>query len=366
MNILLYAAGIAFAFGLVIFVHEFGHFFVAKKSGVKVERFSFGLGPEMFGFKWGETRYCIAWLPLGGEVRMAGEFPDGEGNPAPVEPGEDTSRHFFSQPWYRRILIAFAGPFMNYVLAAVIFFSMLMIWGEAIQTNRTQVGQVMAGMPAEKAGVMPGDRVVSVQGEPVDDFADLAAKIHNRPDQATDLIFLRDGKEIKLTIVPQNEKGTGLIGIKPADPIVARQKIGVVASVKKSFAQCWDISAGTLYYLGQKIMARQRPDVAGPLGIGQVIVKAVKSGPEDFFFLIAMISVAIGLFNLFPIPMLDGGHVLYYVIEGIRGRPLSPNIMGKANIVGLAFLLSLLVFATMNDVQRFKAMRQKPEIAQSK
>ncbi len=113
-------------------------------------------------------------------------------------------------------------------------------------------------------------------------------------------------------------------------------------------------------------MARQRPDVAGPLGIGQVIVKAVKSGPEDFFFLIAMISVAIGLFNLFPIPMLDGGHVLYYVIEGIRGRPLSPNIMGKANIVGLAFLLSLLVFATMNDVQRFKAMRQKPEIAQSK
>ena len=176
------AAAIAFAFGLVIFVHEFGHFIVAKKSGVKVDRFSFGLGPEMIGFQMGETRYCIAWLPLGGEVRMAGEFldPEDETKKQNNEPGdqqksvEDTSRHFFSQPWYRRVLIAFAGPFMNYALAALIFFGMLMVWGESIQTNKTEVGEVVAGMPAEKAGLLKGDNILSIQGEKVEDFVTLA------------------------------------------------------------------------------------------------------------------------------------------------------------------------------------------------
>jgi regulator of sigma E protease len=366
MTYLLYAAGIAFAFGLVIFVHEFGHFIVAKKSGVKVERFSFGLGPEMFGFKWGETRYCIAWLPLGGEVRMAGELldedtetevrADEEKPVAPAEFIEDTSRHFFSQPWHRRVLIALAGPFMNYVLAIVIFFGMLMIWGESVQTNKTQVGEVVAGMPAEKAGLKTGDRIISVQGQPVEDFMALAQKIHDRPNLETAIAFSRDGQPMELNIVPQQQgsSGPGMIGIKPADAVVEKHKIGLLASAKKSVWQCWNISSFTLYYLGKKIIDRERPDMAGPLGIGQVIVKAVKSGPEDFFYLIALISVAIGLFNLFPIPMLDGGHMLYYIIEGLRGRPLSTKTMGKANAVGMAFLLGLLVFATFNDVQRFR------------
>ncbi len=359
---MLSAIGILFAFGIVIFVHEFGHFIVAKKSGVKVERFSFGLGPEMFGFKWGETRYCVAWLPLGGEVRMAGEMVESDGN-VKVEPSsqEDTSRHFFSQPWYRRVLIAFAGPFMNYVLAILIFFTMLMYWGEAVQTNKTEIGEVMAGMPADKAGLQKGDRVVSVQGEPVDDFISLASKIHVRPDMATDIAFVRAGQEMKVSIIPQRPegKGPGLIGIKPAEPIVERNKLGPIDATKKAVWQCWNISAFTVYSLYNAVKERQKIDVAGPLGIGQVISKAVKSGMEDYLYLIAMISVAIGLFNLFPIPMLDGGHVLYYVIEGIRGKPLSMKVMGKANVVGLALLLSLLVFATFNDIQRFNFFKKK-------
>ncbi len=365
MTYLLYAAGIAFAFGMVIFFHEFGHFIVAKKSGVKVERFSFGLGPEMIGFKWGETRYCIAWLPLGGEVRMAGELLDEEApaEPAKTEPVapaefvEDTSRHFFSQPWHRRVLIALAGPAMNYVLATLIFFGMLMIWGESIQTNKTQVGEVVAGMPAEKAGLMKGDTIVSIQNEKVDDFATVKDKISARPGLETEISLLRNGQPMVLKVVPDAQ--TKRIGIAPADAEVVRHKISVLGAAKKSVWQCWNISYFTIYYLGQKIIAHERPDVAGPLGIGQVIVKAVKSGPEDFFYLIALISVAIGLFNLFPIPMLDGGHVLYYVIEGLRGRPLSTKVMGKANAVGMAFLLGLLVFATFNDIQRFRGPKQQ-------
>lgn len=365
INFLIAAAAILFAFGLVILLHEFGHFIVAKKSGVKVERFSFGLGPEMFGFQWGETRYCVAWLPLGGEVRMAGELVDGDDPKKEVDPTIDTSRHFFSQPWHRRILIALAGPAMNYVLAAVIFFGMLMIWGEPIQTNKTQVGEVMAGMPAEKAGLLKGDNIVSIQGDKVEDFMTLASKIHKRPGQETEIVFLRDGKEMKVVLTPQapDAKGPGLIGIKPADPINDKKKLGVIESGKKAVWQCWNISAFTIYYLGRKIVDRERPDMAGPVGISQVILKAAKSGWEDYFYLIAMISVAIGLFNLFPIPMLDGGHILYYLIEGIRRKPLSPKVMGRANVVGLALLLSLLVFSTINDFQR-KHPEEKPAEAQ--
>ncbi|MFN0116903.1 MAG: RIP metalloprotease RseP [Elusimicrobiota bacterium] len=356
--------GVVFAFGLVIFVHEFGHFIVAKKSGVKVERFSFGLGPEMFGFQWGETKYCVAWLPLGGEVRMAGEFGEEE---KVEDPPRDKSRDFFSQPWYRRIAIAFAGPFMNYILAIIIFFGILFINGEPNQTNKTQIGEILAGMPADLAGVKTGDTILKVQGEAVVDFFDMAQKIQARPNQQTDLLIFRDNQELTLSVTPKADEGqkTGLIGIRPADPIYERKKIGVVQSLTLSLRQCWTISSTTVYYLWKKISEREKPDLAGPLGITQVIVKAVKSGWEDFFGLIGMISVAIGLFNLFPIPMLDGGHVVYYVIEGIRGKPVSQKIMGKANMVGMALLLSLLVFATLNDVQRFRGSKKAPETESS-
>ncbi|MCG3203570.1 MAG: Metalloprotease MmpA [Elusimicrobia bacterium] len=368
-SILMTTAGILFAFALVILLHEFGHFIVAKKSGVKVERFSFGLGPEMFGIKIGETRYCVAWIPLGGEVRMAGEMIDTEGE-VKIESDSgssvDTTRHFFSQPWYKRVLIALAGPFMNYVLASVIFFGMLMVWGQSVQTNSTQVGELMAGMPAEKAGLLKGDTILRVQGESVQDFMALREKIQKRPGLETEIVLSREGKEMTLMLTPQQAEGNGpgLIGITPAEAIVERKKVGVWGAAKKSVWQCWNISAFTLYYLGQKIVKREKPDMAGPIGIGQVISKAVKSGWEDYFYLIAMISVAIGLFNLFPIPMLDGGHIFYYLIEGIRGKPLSPKIMGKANVVGLVLLLGLLVFSTMNDLQRFRQTKDKSTEAQ--
>jgi regulator of sigma E protease len=361
MSFLISTAGVLFAFGLVIFVHEFGHFLVAKKSGVKVEQFSFGFGKEIFGFQWGETRYTLNWIPLGGFVKMAGETPEDYKGPAfegksNVDPANaDHSRDFMAQPWYRRFMIAIAGPFMNYLLSSIIFFLMLSVWGEPIQTNRTQVGEVMPGKPAAAAGIKPGDHVLSVNGEKVEDFLEVALKIHGRPEQATEVVVKREDQELKFTVVPEKDtarNNVGIIGIRPATPIQDHKEIGVVDSAKKAVWQCWNISRFTLYYLGQKIVAREKPDVAGPIGITQVIVKAVKTGWEDFFFLIAMISVAIGLFNLFPIPLLDGGHMLYYLIEGITGRPVSEKVMSKANMVGFALLMSLFVFATFNDIQR--------------
>lgn len=365
---LLPTLGVVFAFGLVIFIHEFGHFFVAKKTGVKVEAFAFGFGKEIFGFQWGETRYSINWIPLGGYVRMAGEQPEdyegpvleGKSEEAGSKSAVDKSREFMEQPWYRRIPIVVAGPFMNYVLAFFIFFFMLVLWGQPVQT---QIGAVVPGMPAEKAGLQTGDIVVSVQGEHVDDFSQVAEKIHARPSQPTALVIKRKGEEIAFSVIPQpdeNRDGKGFIGIQPATSTEERIKVGVFQSVQKAAWQCWNISYFTVYYLAKKIGAREKPDLAGPLGIVHVVAKAAKSGLEDLFYLIALISVAIGLFNLFPIPMLDGGHLLYYVIEGIRGKPLSQKTMGKANAVGLALLASLLIFATLNDVQRLWPSKEKP------
>lgn len=358
---------IVFVFGLVIFVHEFGHFIVAKRSGVRVEQFSFGFGKVLFGFTWGETRYTVNWIPLGGYVKMAGDTPEGYTGPqleqAPEEAvTADRSREFFGKPWWHRVLIAIAGPFMNYVLAVIIFVSMLLVWGEPVQLNKTEIGEVMDGMPAQAAGLQKGDRIVSVQGETVENFMDIATRIHGRPEQETEIILMREGDQKTVTVVPDKDKtqGIGLIGIRPADPVHDRLDVGVIRASQLAFYQCWNISAFTLHHLGQKIWSWEKPDVAGPLGIAQVITKAAKAGLEDFFYLIALISVAIGLFNLFPIPLLDGSHILYYVIEGIKGRPLQPKTISRANAIGFVLLMGLVVFATMNDVQRIRNEKASP------
>jgi regulator of sigma E protease len=183
----------------------------------------------------------------------------------------------------------------------------------------------------------------------------MADKIHARPGLETELLVTRAGKEMKISLVPKNEGGIGLIGVRPAIPKLDHKKITLFSSIKKSGWQCWNISAGTVYYLYHAIRYHVKPDLAGPLGITQVIAKTAKQGMEDLMYLLAMISVAIGLFNLFPIPLLDGGHILYYLIEGVRGKPVSQKVIGKVNMVGMAILLGLMVLATFNDVQRLKS-----------
>ncbi|MCB4756150.1 MAG: M50 family metallopeptidase [Elusimicrobia bacterium] len=368
--------GVAFAFGVVIFVHEFGHFIVAKKTGVKVERFAFGFGKEVVGFQWGETRYSINWIPLGGYVKMAGEVPEEyegpvlEGGSAQGSPSiaEDHSRDFLAKPWYLRVPIIVAGPVMNYVLAFFIFFGILVVWGLPIQMNKTDVGEIIAGMPADRAGLKTGDRILRVEGQSVEDFQTIADLIHHRPERPVSLVIHRSGKEVNFNIKTQRDKrtGYGLIGIRPADPVYARKRIGLMESINKSGVQCWNITWLTLSYLGQKIWALEKPDVAGPVGIAQVVAKAVRAGWEDFLYLIGLISVSLGLFNLFPIPLLDGGHVAYNLAEGIRGKPLSQKTISRANTVGMAILLGILTLAFYNDIQRSWMAKEKPPVQQGK
>jgi len=258
---------------------------------------------------------------------------------------------------------------MNYVLAAVLFFMMLMVWGEPYQVNKTQIGEVLDNKPAAKAGLKPGDSVVSVDDQAMEDFISVAMAIRKKPDVSVKLVVKREDQELIFNVIPEKDAtrgGVGMIGIKPATPIQGHTKIGVLGAGKKALWQCWNVSQFTVVYLAQKIYAREKPDVAGPVGITQVIVKAVKAGWEDFLFLIAMISLAIGLFNLFPIPMLDGSHVVYYLLEGIRGKPLTAKTLNRINTVGMVLLLALMVFATINDIQRIGSEHSKPSQEQKK
>jgi regulator of sigma E protease len=352
MDFLIGALGVVFAFGLVIFVHEFGHFIVAKKSGVQVDRFSFGLGPEMFGFQWGETRYCVAWIPLGGEVRMAGEMEPG-GDPSVVR----DSREFFAKPWYRRIPIVLAGPAMNYVLAYVLFAFVFLLWGNPKASSEPVVGDLVDAYPAKAAGLLTGDRMVSVNGKSVFTWTNVAEIIHQNAETPITLSVLREGGEsldFVLTPVRDAVSGRGLIGISPA---VAFSPMPLGEALVAGGQQTVFWTRYTLSYLGDKIVNRQKPDLSGPLGIANIISKSTKSGIQDYLFLIALISLGIGLFNLFPIPMLDGGHLVFFLWEGISRKPVSRRVVQAANVAGLSLLLGILVFATFSDIQR---MRNKP------
>lgn len=360
MQTILSIVGVLFAFGLVIFIHELGHFLVAKKLGVKVEQFSFGFGKEIFGFQWGETRYTVNWLPLGGFVKMAGELPEDYEGPSiekasagdPENLKEDKSREFMAKPWYGRILIALAGPAMNYVMASFIFAMIVFVWGKGIPVATTKIDQLLEGRPAQQAGLKQGDIISHIDGDPVTNFESMAAKINAKANTPIEVQVLRDNETFKYTVVPEDRGGKGLIGIAPATEVIREENVGFVEALGLGVQQSWFISKFTLGHLYSTIRKGEKPDVAGPIGIVQVLNRAVKKGWEEYWGLIGLISVAIGLFNLFPIPMLDGGHILYYLIEGIRGKPLSSKTMGRAQVVGLVFLLGLLVFATTNDLKR--------------
>jgi regulator of sigma E protease len=372
MGIILSIVGVIFAFGLIIFIHEFGHFIVAKKSGVQVDKFSFGFGKEIFGFQWGETRYTVNWLPLGGYVKMAGEIPEdyegpvleGQGSPPKEDERRDKSREFMGLVWYRRIPIVLAGPAMNYVMAAFIFFMAMLWWGEMVRVPTNEVGLVVDGKPAQVAGLKSGDIIIQVDGNEIITFNDIRKYVEDAPGKQMTFLIRRGEEEKEILIVPEKSGEKGKIGITAGSMIFEHEKVSVPQAIGKSIVRCWDISAMTIYHIYSSFVTRTKPDFAGPVGIVKIINMSVKEGWEYYWRLIGLLSVAIGLLNLFPIPLLDGGHLVYFIIEGIRGKPLSTRAMAKANMVGLVLLLSLVIFATYNDVTR-KWPDEKPAVEET-
>ncbi len=337
--------------GLVVVIHELGHLVMARRLGVRVERFTVGFGPEIFGWTSHGIRYAVCVVPLGGMVKLAGEFLDERKN----KPDE-----FFSQPWYRRNLIALAGPLMNYVLAFALFALVAGVWGILRPSAEPVIGDIIPGFPASVAGFQENDRILKINGAPIASWEEMANLIHAHADEKLNVELERKlpsrpaPRKLKMILTPKRDPqmGIGLIGIMPK---VDKVRPGV----KGSFAAAYrDIKMWTLQplkYLASKVRRMEGPkELSGPLGIAQMVTKATREGLAYVVYLIAIISTGLGLFNLFPIPVLDGGHILLYTIEGILRRPLSRRVMQVANAVGLSLVLTIFLYASYQDVLRWR------------
>lgn len=348
------ALAVLLTFGVVIFLHEFGHFILCRLLRVRVERFAFGFGPELAGLTHNGTRFSLCAFPLGGFVKPAGDN---------LEDSTGQEDEYFSKSWGQRLLIVAAGPCMNYLLAFLLFFAVVWARGVPEPSQEPVLGELAAAFPAEQAGLRASDRIVKVAGTDVGAWPQMAALIHRYPNQPIEIEFLRDGSSPrKATLTPRLDasSGRGLIGIMPR---MEYRPVGPLYAAKEGVRQCYAWTAFTIRTLSTKIYKRERPDVAGPVGIVQMVSRAAHSSVEDLVFLIGLISVAVGFFNLLPVPLLDGGHAALYIWEGLTRRKLTLRAMTVANSVGMAFLMSLLLFATYNDLTRIRESRRGRDAA---
>ena len=359
-TILWYIVPFLAVMSFIVFFHELGHFLVARWCGVKVEAFSIGFGKEIYGWddKHG-THWRIAILPLGGYVRFKG---DADPTSRPDFDSEETQDpdSFPAKPLWQRALIVAAGPIANFILAIVIFAGMYSIIG--VPVMEPVVDEVMPNSAAERAGFMPGDRILEVDGERIDSFAELRQIVATNPEKTLQFKVKRGERVITLQArldlreVPDGFGGKiriGVLGIthKVTGPVKYERK-GPIEAIMLAGKSTWRIVAGTMGYLGQLVAGKQSADqLAGPIRIAQVPSQAASVSFSALISLAAVLSVSIVLINLFPIPMLDGGHLLYYLIEAVRGRPLSESAQEFGFKVGLMLVLALMLIATFNDLK---------------
>jgi regulator of sigma E protease len=447
-----YLVSAVVALGLLIFIHELGHFAVAKAVGVGVERFSLGFGPRIWSIRRGGTEYCVSLVPLGGYVKMVGEEARGEDaiHPAAEARPYDPEHAFSAKRLWARALIVFAGPGMNLVLAVAIFSAVFGLaglpvlppvvgrvapdsaaaaaglrprdhvvaidgrpvehWGQVEdavarshgrplsltierQGARQQVevvprkvpvrtpfnepaeawsigtrpylppvvGEVRPGMPAADAGLEPRDRVVALDGEPIETWDELAEAISTRAGQAVTLTIERGQSRLDVSVTPRaeverdplgNETRVGRIGIATATS-TTYQRLDPLAAIGRGVARTADVTALTLVSIWKLVTgAIPASNIGGPLQISMVAGQQAQQGLVSYAFFVALISINLAILNLLPVPMLDGGHLLFFAIEAVLGRPLSLRKREIAQQIGLALLLMLMVFALFNDVTR--------------
>lgn len=413
--------------GLLIAFHEFGHFVVAKLSGVGVLKFSLGFGKKLVGWKYGETEYMISAFPLGGYVKMVGDDLEGE----ELSP-EDKKRAFLEQPVYKRAAIVFAGPLFN-ILLSIILCYLLFVTG--FPTAISKVIEVVPGSPAQAAGFMPGDIIDKVDGKDMDIWEVVSDYVEAHPGKKVEFVVLRDGSTSKIEAVPENKGGKGYLGLvgsvvidavvvnSPADKagiqskdrvisvngkrlsswgemwdmvkvspgktmkfVVDRQgktlefmiapvldpkdktgKVGIVMgadskvvaygpveSIGLSVAKTYQMTGTTITFLAKMIKGKESATgMGGPIAIMQISGRQARQGFDAFVMLMAFLSINLGLMNLFPIPVLDGGHLFFFGMEALMGKPLDMRKREIAQQIGLFLLIALLVFVSYNDIMRF-------------
>jgi regulator of sigma E protease len=356
--------GFLFVLTIVVFFHELGHFLVARWAGVRVLVFSIGFGPELVGFNDRHgTRWKVSAVPLGGYVKFLGDgnaasVPDHAGVAAMSE--EERKHSFVDQPVAPRAAIVAAGPLANFVLAIAILASLAMIFGKPITSPR--VDRVQPGSAAAAAGFQPGDVVLAIDGKPIESFNEMQQIVSISAGDPLDFEVDRGGAHVMLKATPAlkeikdrfgNVIRQGQLGIErlPVANEKHFQPVGPISALAIGVQQTWFMVERTLMYIGGVASGREAADqLGGPIRIAQISGQVASEGFPSLFGLAAVISVSIGLLNLFPVPLLDGGHLLFYAIEAVRGKPLSERAQEVGFRIGLAIVVMLMVFATYNDI----------------
>tara|TARA_B100001123_G_C15271155_1_gene1010372 strand:+ start:391 stop:1497 length:1107 start_codon:yes stop_codon:yes gene_type:complete len=351
---------------VVVFIHEYGHYYFAKRYGVGVTDFSIGFGKEIFG--WNDksgTRWKICWIPLGGYVKFFGDrnvFSQAEQNEILKKYNkEEQEKLFILKPIYQRSLIVAAGPIANFVLALLIFVFIYMFVGKDM--TPAVINEVMKDSPAQVAGVKANDRIVSINKRKVNSILEVSTFISTSTSENIEFIILRNDQELFFNILPKSIEGNDVLGNKVKKRIIGIKlapynnefnnvKLGPTKALYYSFKEVWFVTTTSLKYIASIITGSgDSSQLGGPIRIAKITGQVAEIGLIPFLSIMAYISISLGLINLFPIPMLDGGHLMFYLFEKVLGRPLKEKTQEGFFRIGLFLLFSLMFFATFNDLK---------------
>jgi regulator of sigma E protease len=338
-----------FVMGVLVFIHEFGHFLVAKRVGIKVDKFSLGFPPTLISKKWGETVYAISAIPLGGYVKMAGDNPDEERSGAPWE--------FMSKPPWKRFLVIAAGPFMNFVLAIIILSGLFFFRGQEI--DRAAIGEVMPGSPAEAAGMKAGDYIISIDGVEIKTSTDMVEQIKDKIERPLYISWIHNDEMKSDTVITFRDfaltEGGDTVEVGKIGITTGRvyERLGFFSSIESGFNQTLSYTWATIEFVGGFFSGKSKTsDVGGPIFIARIAGATARAGFDILLEFMALLSISLAILNILPIPVFDGGHIMFLIAEKLKGSPLSMRIRLLAQQAGLVFILLLIVLITYNDITR--------------
>lgn len=327
---------------VLILVHEWGHFMVARRIGIPVHEFSLGFGYRLLHYKKNGVEYSVRIFPIGGFVRMAGEQPDDQDDPD----------GFSNRTPLEKMRVAFAGPLMNFVLAVLIFIYSFAFIGTPVAVKNVVVGGLVAGQPAAQAGLKENDHILAVNGQPVNTWGSFTAIVQKSNEKPLELKIERGENIIYRTVTPKIAKNTTVpkLGVYSQ---VEYEKQGIIKSIKLGFIQTYHFTVLMVQSLGMLFSGAASPsDLAGPVGITMMIGQAAEGGMLNLLAFMAFLSINLGVLNLLPIPALDGSLIMYAVVEAIRKKPIAPEKQGFINWIGFMCLMLLIVLVTYNDIVR--------------
>lgn len=330
-----------FVFGIIVFIHEFGHFITAKASGMRVDEFAIGFGPALVKVQKGETLYSIRAIPLGGYNKIAGMDPE--------EPLDD--RSFLNKPVWKRFIVIAAGAVFNFLLAIVIFFIVYATYGVQTPSKEPIVGNMMSNSPATMAHMEVNDRIISINGKPVATWTDISKQLQGTANTVVPVVINRNGQEQELSVIPTQagNEGRAIIGINPVSLV---QEFSIGESAVQALHTTGYVLVSMVDGLWSMITGTTNAELAGPIGVAQMAGQMAENGFMYLLQFTALLSLNLGVINLLPIPALDGGHLIVLLIEGITRRRLPVKALQYIQMTGVIILVLLFVYATTHDISR--------------